>query len=112
MINLTLHADLRRAGASDQIADTADELADCLRQRDAMRRDGIQVDDYDGPMGRGIFLPGDASFNPLARCRALATRLSNEGALLFSRTPALSFGDGEVVTLNPPRFTCVTCVTG
>jgi glycine/D-amino acid oxidase-like deaminating enzyme len=87
-----------RYTGSLRLADTDEELADCIRQRDAMRSDSLVVEEYDGPMGRGIFIPLDATFNPLARCRALAARLVNLGAHLFSGTPALSFGDGHVVT--------------
>jgi glycine/D-amino acid oxidase-like deaminating enzyme len=87
-----------RYTGSLRLADTDDELADCIRQRDAMRSDSLAVDDYDGPLGRGIFISGDASFNPLARCRALAGQLAGNGVGMFARTPALSFGDGEVVT--------------
>jgi hypothetical protein len=49
-----------------------EEFTDCARQRDAMRADGIPVEDYAGQFGRGLFFPGDATFNPLARCRALS----------------------------------------
>ena len=88
---------VRRSG-SMRLAGTDDEFEDCVRQRDAMRRDAIAVEDYDGPFGRGIFMAGDASFNPLARCRALAADLRRRGARLFSATPALSFDEGVVVT--------------
>ncbi len=81
-----------------RLAMSDDERADCARQRDAMRDDGIEVRDYDGPLGRGIFMSGDAAFNPLARCRVLANRAMEDGALLFAQTRALSFTGTEVVT--------------
>lgn len=87
-----------RYTGSLRIADSDDEMADCERQRDAMRLDAIAVEDYDGPHGRGIFMPGDATFNPLTRCRALAGGLAERGARLFGRTAALSFEDGAVIT--------------
>jgi gamma-glutamylputrescine oxidase len=87
-----------RFPGSLRIAESDEEFADCARQRDAMRADGIPVEDYSGPFGRGLFFPGDASFNPLARCRALALRNVEQGAQLFSRTRALSFTAREVVT--------------
>jgi gamma-glutamylputrescine oxidase len=87
-----------RFPGSLRIAESGEELADCARQRDAMRADGIPVEDYTGPFGRGLFFPGDASFNPLARCRALALRNIAGGARLFARTPAISFSENEVVT--------------
>jgi gamma-glutamylputrescine oxidase len=87
-----------RFPGSLRIAESDEEFADCARQRDAMRADGIAVEDYAGPFGRGLFFPGDASFNPLARCRALAARNIAGGAKLHSGTRALSFAANEVVT--------------
>jgi glycine/D-amino acid oxidase-like deaminating enzyme len=87
-----------RFPGSLRIAESDEEFADCARQRDAMRADGIAVDDYSGPFGRGLFFPGDGSFNPLARCRALARANIAGGATLHSGTRALSFGANEVAT--------------
>ena len=87
-----------RFPGSLRIAESDEEFADCALQRDAMRADGIAVEDYSGPFGRGLFFPGDATFNPLARCRALARHDMRGGAKLFARTRALSFSGNEVVT--------------
>jgi glycine/D-amino acid oxidase-like deaminating enzyme len=87
-----------RYAGSLRIAMSDDERSDCAAQRDAMRADRIAVEDYDGPMGAGLFFPGDAAFNPLARCRALALKAAAGGARLYGRTTALSFSGGEVVT--------------
>ncbi len=87
-----------RFQGSLRIAESDEEFADCLRQRDAMRADGIPVEDYSGSFGRGLFFPGDAAFNPLARCRALALRNIERHARLFARTRALSFSANEVTT--------------
>jgi gamma-glutamylputrescine oxidase len=87
-----------RFPGSLRIAESDEEVADCARQRDAMRADGIPVEDYDGRFGRGLFFPGDAAFNPLERCRALALANIAGGAQLFARTRALSFSGTEVVT--------------
>jgi gamma-glutamylputrescine oxidase len=87
-----------RFQGSLRIAESDEEFADCARQREAMRADGIPVEDYTGRFGRGLFFPGDAAFNPLARCRALARKNIAGGAELFSRTRALSFSANEVVT--------------
>ena len=89
-----------RFPGSLRIAESDEEIADCARQRDAMRADGIPVEDYDGPFGRGLFFPGDAAFNPLARCRALASRNIARGAKLFAGTRAQSFDGHTVVTPN------------
>ena len=81
-----------------RIAESREELEDCARQRAAMRSDGIAVEDYDGPMGIGLYFPGDAAFNPLARCRAIALRAVAGGAQLYGLTKALSFTSNEVIT--------------
>jgi glycine/D-amino acid oxidase-like deaminating enzyme len=94
-----------RFPGSLRIAESDEEFADCARQRDAMIADGIPVEDYEGRFGRGIFFPGDASFNPLARCRSLALRNIAGGARLFARTRALTFSANEVVT-NHGRIRC------
>jgi len=85
-----------------RLAMSDEEHIDCARQRDAMRDDGLPVKNYNGPFGRGIFIPGDASFNPLSRCRALAYRVMRDGAILFEQTRALRFSAHEVAT---PRGT-------
>jgi glycine/D-amino acid oxidase-like deaminating enzyme len=89
-----------RFPGSLRIAESDEEFADCARQRDAMRADAIPVEDYAGRFGRGLFFPGDAAFNPLARCRALARKNIAGGAQLFARTRAESFSANEVVTAH------------
>ena len=70
-----------------RIAESDDELADCAVQLAAMRADALPVDRYEGPEGAGLLVPGDGTFQPLARCRALATRAVAAGARLFERSP-------------------------
>lgn len=70
-----------------RIAESEDELADCAMQLAAMRADDLRVERYEGPEGVGLLVPGDGTFQPLARCRALATRVAADGALLFERSP-------------------------
>lgn len=77
---------ISRSG-SLRIAESDDELADCDAQLAAMRADALPVDRYDGPEGVGLLVPGDGTFQPLARCRALATRVAADGARLFERSP-------------------------
>jgi len=83
-----------------RIAASREEQDDCARQRAAMRRDGLPVEAYAGPEGTGLLFPADASYDPAARCRALATHALTSGARLFERTPALSIDDGRVTTPN------------
>lgn len=79
-----------------RIAESDDELADCATQLAAMRADALPVDRYEGPEGIGLLLPGDGTFQPLARCRALATRAVAAGARLFERSPVTGL-DASVV---------------
>ena len=83
-----------RLSASDE------EDGDCTRQYAAMRADGLPVEPYDGPFGHGLFFPGDAAFNPLRRCRALARRVQANGAVLFGRSAALRVDAGVVSTTD------------
>jgi len=81
-----------------RIADDAAELRDCDAQYDAMRADGLPVERYGGAEGRGLFLPTDGAFQPLARCRTLALRAVEGGALLFEHSPAMAISGTEVQT--------------
>lgn len=87
--------EVRRTG-SLRIADSPEELADCDAQLAAMRADGLPVEPYDGPEGRGLLFPLDGTFQPLARCRALADAASSAGARLHEATAALRIEPGAV----------------
>jgi gamma-glutamylputrescine oxidase len=66
--------------ATDE-ADRAAELADCARHAAALREHDIAVDEYDGELGRGLFLPDDAATNPARRALATAAGLRDQAAL-------------------------------
>jgi glycine/D-amino acid oxidase-like deaminating enzyme len=79
-----------------------------------MQADGLPAEWYEGPEGVGLLLRTDAAYNPLRRCRILATRVLDAGARLFSRTPALSLAAGSVTTPRG-RIACdriFVCVDG
>jgi glycine/D-amino acid oxidase-like deaminating enzyme len=57
------------------------------------------VERYDGPLGRGLFLPDDAAVNPAVRAIALATRLIGR-ARLHESTRATSIQSGVVQTTH------------
>ena len=95
---------VRRVG-SLRIANSAEELADCQRQLEAMQRDGFAAEPYDGPEGHGLLFPQDASFQPLARCRTLAQTVLKGGAQLFENSPALTLS-GNGVTTPHGRVVC------
>ena len=88
---------VRRTG-SLRIAASTEEEADCERQLRAMQLDGLPVERYDGPEGRGLLSPRNAAFDPAARCRALATSATERGARLFGGTPAAEIEVGRVRT--------------
>ena len=78
-VGVSRHGSLR-------IAESDEELADCARQLDAMRADGFAAEPYDGDQGRGLLIPGDGTFQPLVRCRALAEQALALDADLHERS--------------------------
>lgn len=87
-----------RFPGSVRIAASAEELEDCERQRAQMLADGLSVAPYDGPEGRGLLIPTDGVFQPLRRCRTLATRALERGARLYTGSAARAFESGRVRT--------------
>jgi glycine/D-amino acid oxidase-like deaminating enzyme len=83
-----------------RIALTPEEDADCLAHLDALQADGFPAQQYDGPEGSGLLLPSDGSFQPLLRCRILARRVADRGAILYENTPALDVIGTQVTTLG------------
>lgn len=81
-----------------RIAESNEERADCASQLAAMHEDGLPAERYEGDDGEGILVPGDGTFQPLARCHALARRAIADGARLYEHTPALQIAEGEVRT--------------
>ncbi len=94
---------IRLAGLPGEPASVAEqddrqaELADCAAHAAALRAHGIAVDDYDGPLGRGIFLPDDAATNPAVRATRLATELARR-ARLHEHTEVTDIRAGMVTT--------------
>ncbi|MEY3989453.1 MAG: hypothetical protein RI985_534 [Chloroflexota bacterium] len=76
-----------RISGSLRIAADDEEYADCLTQYASMQKDGLPVELYDGPEGRGILFPHDGTFQPLQRVRRMALSAHKSGARLFERTP-------------------------
>jgi gamma-glutamylputrescine oxidase len=95
---------IRRVG-SLRIADDDAELVDCEAQLGVMQRDGLPVERYEGPEGRGIMIPTDGAFDPLLRCRLLARQAVADGALLFERTRATSI-TGTLVRTGRAAVRC------
>jgi gamma-glutamylputrescine oxidase len=87
-----------RVTDSLRIADDAEEVADVQLQIAAMQRDGLAVEPYDGPQGRGLLVPGDAVFQPLQRCRVWARRALAGGAQLFEQSAVRAIDGTTVLT--------------
>ena len=60
---------VRRVG-SLRVSRSPAEDVDVDAQLAAMREDGLPVERYDGPEGRGLRFPHDAAFHPLRRARS------------------------------------------
>ncbi len=88
---------VRRTG-SLRIASSVEEELDCDAHYNALREDGFPVERYIGAEGRGLVLPRDAAFQPLARCRILAGRACERGARLYEKSPAVMIGGSGVAT--------------
>jgi gamma-glutamylputrescine oxidase len=83
-----------------RIAESDEERADCIAQFEALRGDGFAVERYDGPEGEGLLFPLDGSFQPLARCRAVALDAVAGGARLHEHSAALGIERGAVRTAS------------
>jgi glycine/D-amino acid oxidase-like deaminating enzyme len=80
-----------------EIAEREDDFEDCRELSAALRANNIDVEDYDGRLGRGLFLPDDGAMNPARRALGLA-ELIRPRAALFEHSPALGIGAGTVRT--------------
>lgn len=97
-----------------RLAHDLEEERDCRRQYEALRADDLAAVWYDGPLGVGVLVPGDAVCNPLARCRAQAAALLARGVRLFEQSPAIAVSGGLVET-PAGRIRCrsvVACLDG
>lgn len=83
--------------SDDEARDRDAELSDCAAHAAALRQHGIGVEDYDGPLGRGIFLPDDAATNPAVRATRVAAELAMR-ARLHEHTRVTSIEQGRVST--------------
>ena len=97
--------DVARRTGSLRIAWSAEEERDCDRQLAALRADGFPVEPYEGLEGRGLLLPSDGVFNPLARCRAMAAEARAAGAHLFGGSRVHTVA-GHEVTAEAGRVRC------
>ncbi|MHB1296949.1 MAG: NAD(P)/FAD-dependent oxidoreductase [Gemmatimonadaceae bacterium] len=87
-----------RFPGSVRIAASSEEVEDCDRQRRQMLADGLAVEPYVGPEGRGLLIPTDGVFHPIRRCRTVAARALEQGARLHGRTTAREITSGRVRT--------------
>ncbi|HEY3088212.1 MAG TPA: FAD-binding oxidoreductase [Jatrophihabitantaceae bacterium] len=87
---------VRRIG-SLRLASDEGELTDCARHAAALREHGFAVEEYDGELGRGLFLPDDAAMNPVRRAMAMAGTLAGR-ASLYEHTRVSAVDAARVVT--------------
>ena len=99
---------IRRLG-SLRIASSSEEEADCQRQFRAMRTDGLSVQPYNGPEGKGLLFPEDGAFNPLQCCRYVAGLALAGGAQLFGRSPVQAL-TGQRVQTPKGSVQCTTVI--
>ena len=88
---------VRRVG-SLRVSRSREEDADVDAQHAAMREDGLPVERYEGPEGRGLLFPDDAAFHPLRRARELALRATAAGARLLGAAAVTAVTSGAVDT--------------
>jgi gamma-glutamylputrescine oxidase len=91
------HGDAVRRVGSLRVSRSAAEDDDVAAQLAAMRADGLPVEPYDGPEGRGLLFPHDAAFHPLVRARQLAVRATGDGARLRT-AEVVAVAPGAVAT--------------
>ncbi len=92
-----------------EAADRAAELADCADHAAALRVHGIAVEEYEGELGRGLFLSDDGAMNPAHRALRLAAGLSGRAAL-YEHTPVLAVQPGRVTSAHGVVSTGVVVV--
>ncbi|WP_375483861.1 NAD(P)/FAD-dependent oxidoreductase [uncultured Jatrophihabitans sp.] len=84
---------------ADEQHDREQEAQDCRAHAAALREHGIAVEDYDGPLGVGFFVPDDAAVNPAVRALTLARGLEHRAALR-EHTPVSRVQAGSVTTAH------------
>ncbi len=78
-------------------ADRERERQDCAQHAAQLRTAGIAVEEYDGELGHGLFLPGGGQTNPAVRVLDTARRLAGT-ARLFEHTRVSAVSAGQVRT--------------
>ncbi|HWH29544.1 MAG TPA: FAD-binding oxidoreductase [Mycobacteriales bacterium] len=76
------HPDAVGRVGSLRVSRSAEEDEDVAAQLAAMRADGLPVEPYDGPEGRGLLFPLDGGFQPFTRACGLARAAASAGARL------------------------------
>ena len=87
---------VRRVGSLRLASDEA-ELTDCAHHAAALRVHGFAVEEYEGELGRGLFLPDDAAMNPARRALAMAAAVARR-AQLYEHTRVSTVDATRVVT--------------
>jgi glycine/D-amino acid oxidase-like deaminating enzyme len=81
-----------------RLAADAAEQDGCRRHLAALQAADLPGSWYDGPEGTGLLLPTDGVMQPLARVRAMAARLRQDGVRLYQESPVRRLVPGHVIT--------------
>jgi len=103
----------RNVGSLRIAADDGEAEA-CSSQHRAMAADGLPVQLYEGPEGRGLLFPEDGALQPVERCRMLAASALGAGARLFVHSRVTELSPGRVTTLSGSvaARSVIVCVDG
>ena len=80
--------------------ETDEGLTQVTAHFETLRRDGFEVEMYDGPQGQGILIPTDGSFHPVDRAMRFARKAAQMGVRLYENTKAVDVRTNEVRTAN------------
>ncbi|MCW2495587.1 FAD-binding oxidoreductase [Jatrophihabitans sp.] len=88
-----------------EASDRAAELLACAEEAELLRSLGLAVESYDGPLGRGLFLPRDGAVNPARRAveqarRAVEQARRLDGSALHEHTRVSDIRPGRVTTAH------------
>lgn len=73
-----------------------ENMIECFKQYQALKRDGFNVNWYSGKEGEGFHIPIDGVFDPLKRARTMALKALFKGAKLYGQARATKIENGIV----------------
>jgi glycine/D-amino acid oxidase-like deaminating enzyme len=98
--NCTKRTGSLRLGYDDE------NMLECFKQYQAIKKDGFPISWYCGPEGEGFHVPIDGVFDPLLRARTMALKAIKLGAKLYGHARAIDISSGLVKTEAGNTITC------